>query len=117
VMSGDSIEKTIRQVELLCHSSRAKPKLSLCIGQRPMLWLFRSYRGLFFILLTAKVYEKPVLKIFALAVYGDAFFCSRQIFVRRPFQSGKDFAFKSFYFSLAQNSSSQLSSKGSGCIS
>src|SRR5699024_11821891 len=72
-----------------------------------------NFYFILFILLTAKVYAKPVLKIFALAVYGDAFFCSRQIFVRRPFQSGKDFAFKSFYFSLAQNSSSQLSSKRS----
>src|SRR5699024_11741744 len=36
------IEKRIRQAELLCRSSRAKPELAfICIGQRPMLWLFR----------------------------------------------------------------------------
>ncbi|HLQ99593.1 MAG TPA: hypothetical protein VK102_04395 [Sphingobacterium sp.] len=41
----------------ICRSSRAKPELAfICIGQRPMLWLFRPYRGLSFILLTAKVY-------------------------------------------------------------
>src|SRR5690625_3730524 len=33
----------------ICRSSRAKPKLAfICIGQHPMLWLFRPYRGLSF---------------------------------------------------------------------
>src|SRR5699024_11264913 len=46
----------------------------ICIGRCPMLWLFRPYRGLFFILLTAKVWAKPVLKIFAFMDCGYAFF-------------------------------------------
>ena|SRR5690625_472974 len=78
----------------ICRSSRAKPKLAfICIGRCPMLWLFRPLQGLSFILLAAKVYAKPVLKIFALGACGMFFFCYRQIFIRRPFRSGKDCAF------------------------
>src|SRR5699024_3792910 len=52
----------------ICRSSRAKPELAfIYIGQRPMLWLFRPYRGCLSYFCPQKSGQNSSLKIFALA--------------------------------------------------
>src|SRR5699024_12242881 len=84
----------------ICRSSRAKPKLSLCIVRCPILWLFRPYRGCPFTKAVLHTFGRKSirktrrLKSLPLRIVGMFFFCYRQIFARRPFRSGKVCAFK-----------------------
>src|SRR5699024_5650509 len=89
----NSIKKMTNEI---CRSSRAKPKLAfICIGQHPMLWLFRPLQGLSFYkgrpsyFWPQKYTQNPCLKSLPLRLVRMFFFCYRQIFVRRPFRLGK----------------------------
>src|SRR5699024_2422313 len=74
-----------------------------------MLWLFRSYRGLSFILLTAKVYQNSSLKIFALADCGHAFFLLSANICQATFSVRKGLCLKSLKLILNRLNKSRSS--------